>query len=58
MSALHPYVQLLHARLRRELGLTPDTRLDHLILGDGTTYEMQPDGVLKCVHGDPGEPEA
>lgn len=39
----------MQAQLRRDLGLRPDTRLDHLIFRDGTTWELQPDGTFKRV---------
>lgn len=42
-------IEEAQAELRSELGLRPETRLDHVILSDGTTYEMQPDGTLAKV---------
>jgi hypothetical protein len=39
----------LQAQLRRDLGLRPETRLDHVIFMDGTTWELQPDGIFKQV---------
>ena len=42
-------IDWLQDELRAELGLRPETRLDHVILSDGTTYELQPDGTFRWV---------
>ena len=39
-------IEEAQAELRRDLGLRPETRLDVIILRDGTTYVMQSNGQL------------
>lgn len=52
-ARLHPFVLGLRARMRFELGLRPETRLDEIIFADGTVFHEMPTGVFCQVRGEP-----
>jgi uncharacterized protein with PhoU and TrkA domain len=46
-------IEWLQQELRRDLGLRPETRLDVLILQDGTAWVLQPDGTFWLARRNP-----